>query len=78
MTRRPRRNRVTRVTLREAWTRLARTRAQTTLRAEPSCVAATAWPADFVALAGSCPDFPDLAEIRSIYGTDAPRDALAP
>ena len=76
MTRQPRRNRVTKVTLREAWTRPARTHAQAILRAEPSCVVAPAWPADFVALAGGCPDFPDLAEIRSTCGTDAPRDTL--
>lgn len=34
------------------------------------------WPADFAALAGSCPDFPDVYEIRGMSGTDVPRDTF--
>jgi hypothetical protein len=34
------------------------------------------WPKEFLALAGSCPDFPSLDEIRSGYGQDAPREAF--
>lgn len=34
------------------------------------------WPAEFLAAAGSCPDFPELNELRRGYGKDAPRERL--
>jgi hypothetical protein len=34
------------------------------------------WPPEVLAVIGSFPDFPDLAELRSGYGTDAPREPL--
>ncbi len=34
------------------------------------------WPPEFIALAGSCPDFPDVQELRSGYGVDVPRDPV--
>lgn len=34
------------------------------------------WPPEFLAAAGSCPDFPNLKDIRSGYGQDAPRRPL--
>jgi putative YjhG/YagF family dehydratase len=34
------------------------------------------WPAEFLAAAGSCPEFPATEELRSGYGLDAPREPL--
>lgn len=34
------------------------------------------WPPEFLAAAGSCPDFPELSELRKGYGQDAPRARL--
>ena len=34
------------------------------------------WPPEFLAAAGSCPDFPDQRDLRSGYGKDAPRESL--
>ncbi len=34
------------------------------------------WPAEFAGLAGACPDFPELDDIRGMTGTDVPRDTL--
>jgi hypothetical protein len=36
----------------------------------------TAWPAEFEALAGSFPEFPEAAELRQGYGEDMPRERL--
>lgn len=36
----------------------------------------TAWPPEFLALAGAFPDFPDADELRNGYGTDVPRERL--
>ena len=36
----------------------------------------TAWPAEFLALAGAFPDFPDAGELRKGYGEDVPRESL--
>lgn len=33
-------------------------------------------PAEFLALAGAFPDFPDASELRKGYGEDAPRERL--
>jgi hypothetical protein len=32
------------------------------------------WPPEFLAALGSCPDFPEIGEIRAGYGPDAPRE----
>jgi hypothetical protein len=32
------------------------------------------WPPEFLAAAGSCPDFPSLEELRKGHGPDAPRE----
>ena len=37
----------------------------------------TAWPADFLALAGAFPDFPEAEKLRQGYGEDVPRQSLA-
>jgi hypothetical protein len=37
----------------------------------------SSWPAEFVALAGAFPDFPELEELRAGYGDDIPRESLA-
>ena len=34
------------------------------------------WPPEFLAAAGSCPDFPSLEELRAGYGPDVPREAF--
>ena len=34
------------------------------------------WPPEFLAAAGSCPDFPSLDEIRSGYGKDTSREPM--
>jgi hypothetical protein len=34
------------------------------------------WPAEFLALAGAFPDFPEVEELRASYGKDAPRENL--
>jgi hypothetical protein len=36
----------------------------------------TSWPPEFLALAGSFPDFPDAGELRKGYGEDIPREIL--
>ena len=36
----------------------------------------SSWPPEFLAAAGSCPDFPDAKELRKGYGQDAPRETL--
>lgn len=36
----------------------------------------TAWPAEFLSLAGAFPDFPDAGELRKGYGEDVPRESL--
>jgi hypothetical protein len=36
----------------------------------------TSWPAEFLALAGAFPDFPDADELRKGYGEDVPRESL--
>lgn len=36
----------------------------------------TSWPAEFLALAGAFPDFPDADELRKGYGKDVPRENL--
>ncbi|HXM41781.1 MAG TPA: hypothetical protein VN924_11035 [Bryobacteraceae bacterium] len=36
----------------------------------------TSWPPEFLALAGSFPDFPDAGELRRSYGEDIPRESL--
>jgi hypothetical protein len=36
----------------------------------------TSWPAEFRALAGAFPDFPDAVELRKGYGEDVPRERL--
>jgi hypothetical protein len=36
----------------------------------------TSWPPEFLALAGSFPDFPDAGELRKGYGQDIPREIL--
>ena len=37
---------------------------------------ADTWPADFMSLAGSCADFPDLDDIRSGLDKDFPRESF--
>jgi hypothetical protein len=34
------------------------------------------WSPEFLAAAGSCPDFPSLEELRRGYGQDSPRESL--
>lgn len=34
------------------------------------------WPAEFLALAGAFPDFPEVEELRARYGEDVPRESL--
>ncbi len=34
------------------------------------------WPPEFLAAAGSCPDFPALEELRQGYGQDTRRESL--
>ncbi len=34
------------------------------------------WPPEFLAAAGSCPDFPSVEELRSEYGADARRERV--
>jgi hypothetical protein len=34
------------------------------------------WPPEFIAAAGSCPDFPEVEELRKGYGPDAPRESM--
>ncbi len=34
------------------------------------------WPPEFLAAAGSCPDFPSVEELRSGYGKDAARECV--
>jgi hypothetical protein len=34
------------------------------------------WPPEVLAALGSFPDFPEVAELRNGYGTDAPRASL--
>lgn len=36
----------------------------------------TDWPQEFLALAGSFPDFPDVDELRKGYGADVRRESL--
>ena len=36
----------------------------------------TSWSPEFLAAAGSLPDFPDVEELRRGYGKDAPRESL--
>ena len=36
----------------------------------------TSWPPEFLALAGSFPDFPDAGELRKGYGEDIPGEIL--
>jgi hypothetical protein len=36
----------------------------------------TSWPPEFLALAGSFPDFPDADELRKGYGEDVRRESL--
>jgi hypothetical protein len=36
----------------------------------------TAWPAEFLSLAGAFPDFPDASDLRTGYGEDVPRESL--
>lgn len=36
----------------------------------------TSWPAEFLALAGAFPDFPDAEELRRGYGEDVRRETL--
>ena len=36
----------------------------------------TSWPPEFLALAGSFPDFPDASELRKGYGQDVPRETF--
>ena len=36
----------------------------------------SSWPPEFLALAGTFPDFPDAAELRAVYGKDAPRESF--
>jgi hypothetical protein len=36
----------------------------------------TAWPAEFLNLAGAFPDFPDASDLRKGYGEDVPRESL--
>ena len=36
----------------------------------------TSWPAEFLALAGAFPDFPEAEELRAGYGQDIPRESL--
>ena len=36
----------------------------------------TSWPPEFLAAAGSMPDFPDLEELRKGYSEDVPRESL--
>jgi hypothetical protein len=36
----------------------------------------TSWPPEFLALAGSFPDFPDAEELRKGYGEDIHRESL--
>lgn len=43
---------------------------------EVSKIVKHGWPPEFLAAAGSCPDFPSLEQIRRGYGQDAPREPL--
>lgn len=36
----------------------------------------TSWPAEFLALAGAFPDFPEAEELRQGYGEDVRRESL--
>jgi hypothetical protein len=36
-----------------------------------------AWPSEVLEAIGSFPDFPEVTELRSGYGTDVPREPLA-
>jgi hypothetical protein len=36
----------------------------------------SSWPPEFLALAGSFPDFPEADELRQGYGEDIPRESL--
>jgi hypothetical protein len=36
----------------------------------------TSWSPEFLAAAGSIPDFPEIEELRKGYGKDAPRESL--
>jgi hypothetical protein len=36
----------------------------------------TSWSPEFLAAAGSLPDFPDIGELRAGYGRDVPRESL--
>jgi hypothetical protein len=36
----------------------------------------TLWPAEFLALAGAFPDFPEAEELRQGYGEDVSRESL--
>ena len=36
----------------------------------------TSWPPEFLALAGSFPDFPDASELREVYGQDVARETF--
>jgi hypothetical protein len=36
----------------------------------------TSWPPEFLALAGSFPDFPEAGELRGSYGEDVARESL--
>ena len=36
----------------------------------------SAWPAEFLKLAGAFPDFPEEADLRAGYGSDAAREPL--
>ncbi len=36
----------------------------------------TTWPQSFLDAAGAFPDFPDIGELRSGYGEDAPREHI--
>lgn len=35
------------------------------------------WPAEFLSVAGSCPDFPAAEELRKGYGQDAARERIS-
>jgi hypothetical protein len=34
------------------------------------------WPPEVLAALGSCPDFPEIAQLRAGYGKDGPRESL--
>jgi hypothetical protein len=54
----------------------AKTSVSKWVAAQVERAAETALPPAFRALAGVCPEFPGVAELRSGYGKDAPRESF--